>query len=374
MNRIVDFYESNHLTVLAIVVIVLGFYILSIKNRIRNIDKMNSKNEDNEDNFEILDRKIESHSIVTLKYILSGKVVTCDFTENKSKKYIIPRPNIKRIYFDNPLAVALFDKETGEIIKYKENEIDEKDIYVEVLKVNNTFFTDEEREFFTKDNPEKTNGLENLNEELRLTKKLKVMEPQIFEYTSKRLTFRKAIIDEMQDNDILIINVIEAKNPDNNGRFKMTKKQINNTFDNVISSVAYNRDGNFNYHKTPNKAQQFTDVAMPIVKDTICNSKEELIKLLKNWLQTNENTIGDIDNYPNNIKWIFLNLNNNNYFINADTTREGVTIFVDNHENNNSWEVIANKNNRFNKVSNDIDGNAIAGLYFYSVTLGQREI
>jgi len=320
MNRIVDFYESNHLTVLAIVVIVLGFYILSIKNRIRNIDKMNSKNEDNEDNFEILDRKIESHSIVTLKYILSGKVVTCDFTENKSKKYIIPRPNIKRIYFDNPLAVALFDKETGEIIKYKENEIDEKDIYVEVLKVNNTFFTDEEREFFTKDNPEKTNGLENLNEELRLTKKLKVMEPQIFEYTSKRLTFRKAIIDEMQDNDILIINVIEAKNPDNNGRFKMTKKQINNTFDNVISSVAYNRDGNFNYHKTPNKAQQFTDVAMPIVKDTICNSKEELIKLLKNWLQTNENTIGDIDNYPNNIKWIFLNLNNNNYFINAYTT------------------------------------------------------
>ena len=84
-----------------------------------------------------------------------------------------------------------------------------------------------------------------------------VMKPQTFEYSSTRLTFRRATIDAMDDNDILIINVIGAQNPDNNGIFKMTKRQINQTFDNVINSVAYNRDGNYNYQRTPNQAQQY---------------------------------------------------------------------------------------------------------------------
>jgi len=367
MNRIVDFYESNHLTVLAIVVIVLGFYILSIKNRIRNIDKMNSKNEDNEDNFEILDRKIESHSIVTLKYILTGKVVTCDFTENKSKKYIIPRPNIKRIYFDNPLAVALFDKETGDIIKYKENEIDEKDIYVEVLKVNNTLFTEEEIEFFTKDNSEKTNGLENLTEEEKSTNKSKSMEPQIFEYTKTRLTFKKTIIDEMQDNDILIINVEEAQNEDNNGRFKMTKKQIYNTFNNVINSETYNTGPDYNYKKTPKKAQQFSVVAMPIVKGKTCNTKDDLVKLLKNWLGTNENTIGDLKGKKSNPEpWIRIKIDNDSYQINADSRRVGVQEFLNNEGNKHPWLIIPTKNSgNLTKVTNDINGNPIPFFYMY---------
>ena len=372
MNRIAEFYESNHLTVLLIVVIVFVLYILSIKNR--NIVTMNIENEDIKDKTQIFDRKIETYSIVKLKYILTGEVVTCDFAKNKYNKYKKPSRNIKRIYFDNPLAVALFDKETGDIIRYRENEIDEKDIYVEVLNVNNNFFTDEEIESFTKDNSEIMNSLENLNDEEKSTNNSEAMEPKIFEYNSTRLSFRKATIDAMNDNDILIINVIGAENPDSNGRFKMTKTEIYQTFDNVIYSVAYNRDGNFNYPKTPNKAQQFTDVAMPIVKDTICNSKEELIKLLKNWLQTNENTIGDIDNYPGYTKWVELNINGNKYYINADTTREGVTIFVDNHENNSSWKVIANKNNIFKKVSNNTYGKAIKGLYFYSENIGQMGI
>ena len=117
MNRIAEFYESNHLLVLLVVLFIFGIYVLSTKNRIRNIVTMKSENEDKEDKIEIFDLKIETYSIVKLKYILTGEVVTCDFAKNKSNKYKKPSRNIKRIYIDNPLAVALFDKETGDIIK-----------------------------------------------------------------------------------------------------------------------------------------------------------------------------------------------------------------------------------------------------------------
>jgi hypothetical protein len=93
------------------------------------------------------------------------------------------------------------------------------------------------------------------NVELEIQKQ--VMESQIFEYTSARLTFRRSIIETMNDYDILIINVSRAQNPNNNGKFKMTKNQIYQTFDNVINSKSYRRDGNYNYEKTPQKAQQY---------------------------------------------------------------------------------------------------------------------
>ena len=110
------------------------------------------------------------------------------------------------------------------------------------------------------------------------------------------------------------------------------------------------------------------------MKKTKCNTKDELIKLLKNWLQTNQQTIGNGENRTGNTKWIFLYLNGNNYYINADTTREGILNFVKNHENNYPWVVVANNRNVYKKVSNDLYGKAIKGLYFYSVTIGQREI
>jgi hypothetical protein len=110
------------------------------------------------------------------------------------------------------------------------------------------------------------------------------------------------------------------------------------------------------------------------MKKTKCNSKDELILVLKCWLKTNEITIGNGENKTGNTKWIFLKLNDNKYYINADTTEEGIKVFVKNHEENNSWKVIANRKNIFNKVSNDINGNPIQGLCFYSDAIGQREI
>ena len=110
------------------------------------------------------------------------------------------------------------------------------------------------------------------------------------------------------------------------------------------------------------------------MKNTKCNSKDELILVLKSWLKTNETTIGNGENKTGNTKWIFLNLNDNKYYINADTTREGIESFVKNHERSYSWKVISNNRNVYKKVSNDINGKAIKGLYFYSESIGQREI
>ncbi len=110
------------------------------------------------------------------------------------------------------------------------------------------------------------------------------------------------------------------------------------------------------------------------MKNTKCNSKDELITLLKNWLETNELTIGNGESLTGNTKWIFIIINGNDYYINADTTREGVEVFVKNHERNYTWKVISNNRNVFKKVSNDVHDNPIPGLYFYSSQEGQREI
>lgn len=110
-----------------------------------------------------------------------------------------------------------------------------------------------------------------------------------------------------------------------------------------------------------------------IERETICYSKDQLVMLLKNWLKTNEPTIGNGNNKTGNTKWIILNLNGNKYSINADTTREGIKNFITNHEKNYPWCIIANNRKVFKKVSNDINGNAIKGLYFYSNTNGERE-
>lgn len=110
-----------------------------------------------------------------------------------------------------------------------------------------------------------------------------------------------------------------------------------------------------------------------IEKKTKCYSKDQLILLLENWLKTNEPTIGNGKNKTGNTKWIFLYLNDKEYYINADTTREGIMNFVKNHKKKHPWVIIADKNKVYKKISNDINRNAIKGLYFYSNTIGERE-
>jgi transcription elongation GreA/GreB family factor len=124
MIDIVEFYQINHLSVLLAVVFFLGIYILKLKTRILvYISKQEEYN----------NKKIRIGSIVKLKYILTGEVVTLQISEYQSG-VIENQSKIRRINSKMPLAVSLLDKEVGDIVKFKVNISDEKEVYVEVLK------------------------------------------------------------------------------------------------------------------------------------------------------------------------------------------------------------------------------------------------
>ena len=105
--------------------------------------------------------------------------------------------------------------------------------------------------------PEKKKTSENPINKVQPTKQTQVMDAIIFEYTATRFSFRRATIDSMNNNDVLVINVNNAVNQENNGKFILTKNQIYQTFNNVIESEAYQVRGNYNYPKTPKTAEQF---------------------------------------------------------------------------------------------------------------------
>tara|TARA_A100001035_G_C27678907_1_gene452083 strand:- start:520 stop:891 length:372 start_codon:yes stop_codon:yes gene_type:complete len=99
--------------------------------------------------------------------------------------------------------------------------------------------------------------------------------------------------------------------------------------------------------------------------DNALNSKEELLTLLKIWKTTKGATIGDITNNQinNNTQIIKLKLNSTSYYINADTTREGVLRFLENR--NNGWITILNERGNMNKITNNEDRTPIEGFYMY---------
>ena len=89
--------------------------------------------------------------------------------------------------------------------------------------------------------------------------------------------------------------------------------------------------------------------------DNALNSKEDLFTLLKIWKElTKGGTIGDItnDQINNNTQIIKLRLNNTSYYINADTTREGVLRFLENK--NNGWIIILNERGNMNMHLNAV--------------------
>lgn len=97
-------------------------------------------------------------------------------------------------------------------------------------------------------------------------------------------------------------------------------------------------------------------------------SRKHLYILLQMWvqgtLQAND-TVGDLDLHNNNVRVITLNLANSSYYINADTTREGVLKFLKNKEND--WQLIINQKGVRNKVTNTKNNEPIDGFYMYQV-------
>ena len=75
---------------------------------------------------------------------------------------------------------------------------------------------------------------------------------RIIEYTASRLTFYSDRIEELDENDYFIVNVTN-----DNASYKMTKNEFYETFFNVVNSISYKENGNYNYLKTPKKAFKY---------------------------------------------------------------------------------------------------------------------
>lgn len=84
-------------------------------------------------------------------------------------------------------------------------------------------------------------------------------------YKATRLLFKRKFIEQLDWNDEFIIHVTTS-----NDKFKLTKKEFYNVFNNVVLSNSYKIDGVYSYSTTPSKAYQF------LVKET--NSKNNRIQ------------------------------------------------------------------------------------------------
>ena len=102
---------------------------------------------------------------------------------------------------------------------------------------------------------------------------------------------------------------------------------------------------------------------IPMSWDNCLTSRDDLVLLLKGWLQlTDSDTIGDPNNGISVTPLIRLRLGDNQYVLNQDTRRRGVEIFIANERNGNNWYY-----SRTNRVSNDLNGEHIANLQMYRV-------
>jgi len=255
MDKILEIYNEYHFLVLIFVIIFFVIYINSIQKKenitiLQNevtktnatveqkenikVDINEAENENLKDlSNEIVDTKIDIESYVKIKYLLTNEELLIQIV-NKSSINQRDNDGIKYINLNSPLALALINKTIGDIVKFKIDNSKENYLYVEVLDIPNSIN-------------------ENINEEINE----ELTNPREFRYTSTRLSFRRNYIEQMSYNDILFIEVVGAQNPNNNGVFRLTKEDINNTFANVINSVAYQRDGNYNYPNNPPQANQY---------------------------------------------------------------------------------------------------------------------
>ncbi len=148
MNKITEFYESNHLLLFTILIIATVLTIFKNSWKIKKLISKDGEMKDRIAEFETtkndkISKSIKIGSIVTLKYIFTGEEITLQIVENQSGK-MDNQSEIRRISSLLPLAVSLIDKEVGDIFKFKLNITDEKEIYVEVIDIGVDFQQDSE--------------------------------------------------------------------------------------------------------------------------------------------------------------------------------------------------------------------------------------
>jgi hypothetical protein len=71
-------------------------------------------------------------------------------------------------------------------------------------------------------------------------------------YTATRLTFKRDLIEPLDDEDYFIVHV-----SNDNSSYKMKKVDFYETFKNVTRTISYKKMGSYNYVKTPKKAFKY---------------------------------------------------------------------------------------------------------------------
>jgi hypothetical protein len=166
MNRIVDFYESNHLLIFAFFIIVTIVVIYNNNNKIKEliiqVGKMKLKISEFETiKFERISKTIKIGSLVRLKYVLTGEIRNIIISENENNK-LKNNSDIIRINYKSPLGIALLNMQESDIIKFKKSQLAEEEIYVVILDVNNGFDTNAEIVIIENNDLEIQNNSENI--------------------------------------------------------------------------------------------------------------------------------------------------------------------------------------------------------------------
>ena len=104
---------------------------------------------------------------------------------------------------------------------------------------------------------------------------------------------------------------------------------------------------------------------IPMTWDNCLNSREDLVLLLRGWLQvtkTSTKTLGDPKANIGVAALIRLKVGDRRWELNHDTKRPGVEIFLENEKNKNTWTY-----SETNRVSNHKDGRHIENLQMYKL-------
>jgi transcription elongation GreA/GreB family factor len=175
MNRIAEFYESNHLFIFTILFVAALLIIFNknqqIKKLISKVAEMKVKITEIEAiRIKQISKTIKLGSLVRLKYVLTGEIINILISENENIKFK-NNSDINRINVKTPLAIALLDMEEGDTIKFKKNLLDDVEVFVLILDVNNGFNSNTETVIFENNDIETNINFENLKKNLESSTK-----------------------------------------------------------------------------------------------------------------------------------------------------------------------------------------------------------
>ena len=227
MNRIAEFYESNHLLIFTFLIVVTILTIYNKNQKFKKLISIAAEMKVKITEFEAIrikqiSKTIKLGSLVRLKYVLTGEIINILISENENIKFK-NNSDIIRINIKTPLAIALLDMQEGDTIKFKKNLLDEVEVYVVILDVNNGFNSNTENVILenndleaifdsdiSENNIQLTKHNETTKNNLYLTKDMKNIHKEIiYSYLVLGWSHRK-----------IEINILKIESPVKGGGFK----------------------------------------------------------------------------------------------------------------------------------------------------------